>query len=522
MIRTLSALALSAAAPLAAEAAAPDAGPSRPNIILIFSDDHALQAIGAYGSKINQTPAIDRLAREGMLFRNCYVGNSICGPSRATILTGKYSHLHRFVRNGNQFDGSQPTLPKYLQAAGYQTALIGKWHLVSDPTGFDHWDILIGQGPYYNPPMIRNGVRHEHTGYTTHIITDKTLHWLQQERDPSRPFFLMYQHKAPHRDWAPHPDYFHLYEDQDIPEPETLFDDYWDRGLPARTQDMTIAHSLTRKDLKLIPPDNLTPEQLAAWNAFYEPRNAAFRAANLKACDLVRWKYQRYIKDYLRVVAAMDDQIARVLDYLDQSGLSQNTIVVYSSDQGFFLGEHGWFDKRWIYQESVKTPLIIRWPGVAKPGSVNTDIVSILDLPETFLDAAGVPIPQDMQGRSLRPVLAGQTPLDWRQSWYYHYYEYPGSHNVRRHYGVVTKDFTLAHFYEPEVNSWEMYDHARDPQQIRNVADLPEYAAQRKVLEEEIKRLRRELLVPDEDPPESLPLHQRKAAGLQTIAPPKD
>ena len=483
-----------------------------PNILFVFSDDHALQAIGAYGSKINQTPAIDRLAAEGMLFKNCYVGNSICGPSRATILTGKYSHVNGYVNNGIAFDGTQPTLPKYLRAAGYQTAIIGKWHLVSDPIGFDHWNILIGQGPYYNPPMIENGVRKEHTGYTTTLITDMALTWLDKERDRSKPFFLMYQHKAPHRDWQPGPGYFDLYEDETIPEPETLFDDYRGRTRPARTQDMTIAHTMTAQDLKLTPPKNLTPEQLAAWNAAYEPRNEAFRQANLKDADLVRWKYQRYIKDYLRCVAAMDDQFGRVLDYLDESGLAENTIVIYSSDQGFYLGEHGWFDKRWIYQESVKTPLIIRWPGKTQPGSVSEDMVSILDLPETLLEAAGQPIPDDMQGRSLAPVLAGETPDDWRKSWYYHYYGYPGSHSVRRHYGVVTPEFTLAHFYEPDVDSWEMYDHAADPHQTHSVADDPKYADRRGELEAEIKRLRAELKVTDEDPSASQPTSRREAA----------
>jgi len=480
-----------------------------PNILLIFSDDHALQAVGAYGSRINKTPSIDRLAADGTLFRNCYVGNSICGPSRATLLTGLYSHKNGFLRNGNVFDGSQPTLPKYLRDAGYQTALIGKWHLVSDPTGFDHWNILIGQGPYYNPPMIENGQRKEHVGYTTERITDLTLDWLENRRDASKPFFLMYQHKAPHRDWQPGPGYFDLYEETEIPAPETLFDDYWGRGLPARTQDMTIAHSLTAQDLKLSQPDNLTPEQLAAWNAAYEPRNAAFRKANLKGEALVRWKFQRYVKDYLRCIAAMDDQIGRVLDYLDRSGLTENTIVVYSSDQGYFLGEHGWFDKRWIYRESVQTPLIIRWPGVTRPGSVNTDMVSLLDLPETFLDAAKQPIPPHMQGRSLRPLLEGKTPPDWRTSWYYHYYEYPGAHGVRRHYGVVTPTHTLVHFYEPDVDTWELYDHATDPHQTRSVAADPAYAEERRRLESEIRRLRAELEVPDEDPPQSQPAFRR-------------
>jgi arylsulfatase A-like enzyme len=482
-----------------------EAAESRPNILFIFSDDHAYGAISAYGSKINKTPNIDRLAKEGMLFNRCYVGNSLCGPSRATILSGKYSHLNGFVRNGNKFDGSQPTFPKYMQKAGYQTAVIGKWHLETDPTGFDYWNILIGQGPYYNPPMIENGVRKTHTGYTTEILTDYALDWLKAKRDKDKPFVLMYQHKSPHRNWQPAPAYFSHYKDTKFPEPATLFDNYSGRGKPERTQDMTIEKTMTPDDLKLTPPRNLTPEQLKTWNDFYEPQNEEFKKLDLKGEDLVRYKYQRYMKDYLRCVDAMDDQIGRVLNYLDETGLAKNTIVIYASDQGFYLGEHGWFDKRWIYEQSVKTPFIVRWPGVTKPGTVNNDMVSILDLPETFLDAAGLPVPSDMQGHSLVPVLKGQTPKDWRTSWYYHYYEYPGAHSVRRHYGVVTKDYKLFHFYEKDVDEWRMMDLKKDPNELTDVYGKPEYAKIQAELKTELARLRKELKVTDEEPPSADP-----------------
>ena len=471
----------------------------RPNILFIFADDHGYQAVGAYGSKINKTPNIDRLARQGMLFRNCFVTNSICGPSRAVILTGKHSHINGFDRNGQTFDGSQQTFPKLLRKAGYQTAIIGKWHLRSAPTGFDHSEILIGQGPYYNPPMIVNGERVKNTGYTTDIITNRALNWLEKGRDPKKPFLLMFQHKAPHRSWQPGPQHLNLYDDATIPEPETLFDDYSGRGTAAHTQDMTIEKTLTPFDLKFRPPGNLTDQQLAAWKAAYEPKNAAFRAANLQGRDLVRWKYQRYIKDYLRAIASLDDNVGRVLDYLDKSGLAENTIVFYSSDQGFFLGEHGWFDKRWMYEESLRTPLIIRWPAAVKPGVINTDIVSNLDFAETMLDVAGVPVPSDMQGRSLKPLFSGSKPPDWRTSFYYHYYEYPAVHSVRRHYGVRTQRHKLIYFYN--IDEWELYDLTKDKHELRSVYNDPAYAPVVAELKAELQRLRKLYKVPKDTRP---------------------
>jgi arylsulfatase A-like enzyme len=474
---------------------------AQPNVLFIFADDHTRQALSAYRHpfRLIETPNIDRLAREGMLFERALVPNSICGPSRAVILTGKYSHLNGFVRNGNRFDGSQPTLPKFLQRAGYQTAVIGKWHLASDPTGFDHWHILPGQGLYYNPPMIRDGERVQHTGYTTDLITDFSLEWLRN-RDKGRPFFLMSQHKAPHREWAPALRHLGWNRDREFPEPETLFDDYSGRGRAEREQDMTLATTFTARDAKLESPPYLNVEQRRIWDAYYEPRNEEFRRANLTGQDLVRWRYQRYLHDYLGTLLAVDEGVGKLLKFLDDEGLAKNTIVVYSSDQGFYLGEHGWFDKRWIYEESLTTPLIVRWPGVAVPGARSAAMVSIIDLPETFLEAAGQPVPRDMQGRSLVPVLQERTPSDWRRSFYYHYYEYPGAHSVRRHYGVVTDRYKLFHFYEPDVDYWTLIDRQEDPNELKNVYEDPRHAETRGTLHAELERLRRELKVPAVDP----------------------
>jgi arylsulfatase A-like enzyme len=490
---------------LATNVANATAADKRPNILFIMSDDHAYQAISAYGSRMNQTPNIDRLAKEGMRFNRCLVTNSICGPCRAVILTGKYSHANGFMRNSDRFDGSQQTVPKLLQQAGYQTAIIGKWHLGTDPTGFDYWNILLGQGPYYNPPMkTAQGVT-QHIGYTTDIITDLTLEYLKNGRDPEKPFFLMYHHKAPHREWQPSPKYYSLYDDVTIPEPGTLFDDYSGRGTAAHKQDMTIEKTMTDFDLKFVPPKNLTAEQLQAWEAYYGPKNEEFKKANLQGKDLVRWKFQRYIKDYLRCIAAVDDSVGRVLNYLDESGLADNTVVIYTSDQGFYLGEHGWFDKRFMYEQSLKTALLVRYPRLIKPGSENNDLVLNVDLAETFLDLAGVSIPDDMHGRSLVPLLAGNSPKDWRQSMYYHYYELPGPHNVARHYGVATHRYKLMYFYN--LNEWELYDLKNDPNEMKSVYGDPAYADVTAELKKELQRLREELKVPED----TYPLERRPA-----------
>ena len=478
------------------------AAPRQPNIVFIFSDDHAYQAISAYGDarKLLDTPNIDRIAKQGARFDRCLVTNSICGPARATILTGKYSHLNGFPNNTNStFDGSQMTFPKLLQKAGYQTAIIGKWHLGSDPTGFDFWQVLPGQGIYYNPPMIKMGQRIEQTGYVTDIIGDVSLAWLQQ-RDKTKPFMLMCQHKAPHREWAPALRHLNADKDRVYAEPPTLFDDYAGRGSAEHEQDMTIEKTFTDRDAKLALPAGINEEQTKEWNAYYEPRNAKFRAANLSGKDLTRWRYQRYMHDYLATVRAVDENVGRVLDYLDKEGLAENTLVVYASDQGFYLGEHGWFDKRWIFEESVRTPFIVRWPGVAKAGTVNKDLVSNLDFGETFLELAGVPVPAEMQGRSLVPILRGQKPADWRTAFYYQYFEYPTPHHVRPHYGVVTDRYKLVRFQGLGEDYWELFDREKDPLELKSVFGQPAYAATTAQLELELARLRRELKVPDEIP----------------------
>ena len=477
------------------------AADTRPNILFVFTDDHAYQACSAYGSRINETPNIDRLALEGMRFDKCYVTNSICGPCRASILTGLYSHGNGFYVNENaNFDGSQPTFPKMLRKAGYETAIIGKWHLGSAPTGFDHWEVLIGQGTYYNPRMLLNGEKVQHTGYTTTIITDHTLEWLKESRDSDKPFMLMYQHKAPHRPWVPETKLMHMYDEVKIPEPPSLLEDYSDRGPAVKQQDMTIAETMNDSDLQLTPPGNLTPSQLAEWTAAYGPKNEAFRRQKLSGDDLTRWKYQRYVKNYLRCVASVDQQLGRVLEYLDESGLAENTVVMYCSDQGFYLGEHGWFDKRWMYEESLRTPFLVRWPGVTEPGEFNDDIVSPIDFAATFLEIAGEEVPSNLHGKSLVPLLQGQTPSDWRKTFYYHYYEYPGWHYVRRHYGVTDGRFKLIHFYEQDVDHWELYDLHNDRNETQNLYESPVYAKTRHRLELELERLRKELKVPATDP----------------------
>jgi arylsulfatase A-like enzyme len=491
---------LGTAGPAAADA------PKRSNIVFIFSDDHAYQAIGAYGDprRLLDTPNLDRIARGGTRFDRCLVPNSICGPSRATVLTGKYSHANRFYNNTNsRFDGSQVTFPKLLQKAGYQTAIVGKWHLVSDPTGFDYWHILPGQGRYYNPPMIDTGRRVQHDGYVTDVITDLSLDWLNK-RDKTKPFLLMCQHKAPHREWSPALRHLGHDHDRDYPEPATLFDDYAGRGKAEHQQDMMIAKTMTPLDMKLTYPPGMNDEQRKEWDRYYKPRNEKFQQAKLTGQELVHWRYNRYMHDYLGCIKAVDESVGKLLDYLDKEGLADNTIVVYASDQGFYLGEHGWFDKRWIFEESLRTPFLVRWPGVTKPGSTNADIVSNLDFAPTFLEAAGVEVPKDVQGRSLVPVLKGQTPADWRKSLYYHYYEYPGPHSVHRHYGVVTDRYKLVRFYEPAVDEWELFDLKTDPRELTSVYGKPEYADVQKQLHAELDRLRMQLKVPDPDPPETM------------------
>ncbi len=473
-----------------------------PNILFIFCDDLTCQALSCYGDdrRLLQTPNIDRLAKAGMTFDRCLVTNSICGPSRATILTGKYSHRNGFYNNTNsRFDSTQTTFPKLLQTAGYQTALVGKWHLVSEPTGFDHWEILPGQGIYYNPPMISASGKTTHRGYVTDVITDLSLEWLAT-RDRTKPFLLMSQHKAPHREWAPPLRHLGWDGDRSHTEPATLFDDYAGRSRAVSDHDMGIDRTFTELDAKLRPPPGITPEELVTWNAYYGPRNDAFRAANLSGRDLVRWRYQRYMHDYLACVKAIDESVGRMLDALEAEGIADETVVILSSDQGFFLGEHGWFDKRWIFEESLRTPLVVRWPGLTEPGSQCDKIVSLIDFAPTFLTLARVAVPAGMQGRALQPLLAGHAPADWRTSLYYHYYEYPVPHRVRPHRGVVTDRYKLVHYYGTDVDDWELLDREVDPLETKSFHADPAYAERMRDLRAELDRLRRE--VGDEtDPP---------------------
>ena len=478
--------------------------PARPNILFIMADDHAWQAVSAYGEKrhLIQTPNLDRLANQGMRFDHCLVPNSLCGPARACILTGTYSHINGFYNNSNsRFDGSQITFPKLLQAAGYQTAVIGKWHLESDPTGFDHWEILPGQGIYYNPSMIRDGTKVKHAGYATEIITDLSLDWLQH-RDPSKPFMLLCWHKAPHRIWEPPLNDLDFDHDRQYPLPDTLHDDYSGRGQAEHEQDMMIKSTMQLdSDCKLVAPADLNPEQRKAWDAYYVPRNEAFRKQNLSGQALTEWKYNRFMHDYLACIKGLDDNVGRLLKYLDDTGLATNTLVLYTSDQGFFLGEHGWFDKRWIFEESARAPLLMRWPGVIPPGRNCSQIVSSFDFAETFLEVAGALVPDRMQGRSLVPLLQGETPADWRTAFYYHYYEYPQPHHVRPHYGVITDRYTLAHFYAPDVDYWELFDRAKDPGEMQSVFGAPAYAGVQSNLLQEVVRLRQEFKEPPKDDP---------------------
>ena len=488
-----------------------------PNIIFVFADDHAFQAIGAYGGRLaslDPTPNIDRLADEGMRFDSAFVTNSICAPSRAVIQTGLHSHLNGVLTNTEEFDAEQTTFPKLLQAAGYQTAMVGKWHLKSEPTGFDYWNVLPGQGVYYNPTFRTPDGNVQEEGYVTDLITDKALNWIDT-RDPARPFMLMYQHKAPHREWQPGPDQLGAYAGGDIPEPDSLFDDYAGRTTGAAAQEMEIDRHMTfGYDLKLWPntfrPDEglgpaverfrnrMTDEQRADWDATYGPIADDFYAADLSGDDLVRWKYQRYLQDYLGSIKSVDDNFGRLLDYLEEHDLADNTVVVYSSDQGFYLGEHGWFDKRWMYEESFRTPLIVRWPSVVEAGSVNTDLVQNLDFAETFLDLAGVDIPEHMQGLSLTPLFRGERPPDWRDALYYQYYEFPGVHAVPRHYGVRTDRYKLIHYYQ--IDEWELFDLETDPQEMMSVYDDPDYAEVRSGLEVRLVELRTEYAVPEDNP----------------------
>ena len=448
----------------------------RPNIIFIFSDDHAYQAIGAYGNKYAKTPNIDRLAREGALLTNNLVTNSICGPSRATLLTGKYSHLNGYKRNDNtRFNTNQTLFPEVLRQNGYQTAWIGKMHLNSLPKGFDYWNILPGQGNYYNPDFISQpNDTTRYTGYVSDVITKFSTEWLDK-RDNSKPFFLIVGHKATHREWLPDLQDLGAYDNVNFPLPSTFYDDYKGREA-AKQQDMTIDKTMRMKqDLKVFPDydkdwtyNRFNPEQKKVFKAYYDKIAKEPEEKKLTGKALIEWKYQRYIKDYLSTANSLDRNIGKLLDYLDKSGLAKNTVVIYASDQGFYMGEHGWFDKRFIYEESLKTPFVIRYPGVIKPGSQVKELVMNIDWAPTVLDITGTKVPTDIQGKSFLPLLNGSKTAAWRKEAYYHYYEFPEPHHVFPHFGIRTDRYKLAYFYGG-ADSWELYDLQKDPTEISNI-----------------------------------------------------
>ncbi|WP_340105455.1 sulfatase family protein [Rhodohalobacter sp. 8-1] len=505
---------------------------NKPNIVFVFTDDHASHAISAYGSDIIETPNMDRLANEGILFRNAFVTNSICAPSRAVLLTGKHSHVNGQLTNGQEFDGDQLTFPKILQEAGYQTALIGKWHLQSNPTGYDHWDILPGQGHYYNPEFITQERTHQIEGYVTDIITDKVINWIDDKQNSDQPFMVSYHHKAPHRNWKPHPDDLGMFDDVKIPEPETLFanwsgeltdeqasEDVIDVELKNRTsavetQEMTLMnHFYKGWDLKF-PPDSIeietrhldlwksrynrfTEEQKAEWDQVFGKYYQEYNESELEGAERLSWIYQRYIKDYLSTIKSVDDNLGRLLDYLDEEGLADNTIIIYASDQGFFLGDHGWYDKRWMYEESLRFPLMMRWPDGIEAGIENNDLVQNIDLAPTVVDFSGLDAPKEMQGMSLVPLTQNLTPDDWRSSIYYHYYEFPGAHEVQRHYGVRTDRYKLIHYYQ--IDEWELFDLQKDPNEIQSVYNDSEYSEIVNELKAELQLLRDQFQVPEED-----------------------
>ena len=467
---------------------------SRPNILFVFSDDHACHAIGAYGSPFGATPHLDALAANGVLFTANYCGNALCGPSRATILTGLHSHGNGFCRNGNVFDGSQTTFPKLLQRVGYQTAIVGKWHLESEPTGFDHWLVLPDQGQYYNPDFLGKDGKKSFVGHVTNLTTRFAIEWLER-RDAKRPFLLMCQHKAPHRNWLPAPEELGLFRDRDLPEPATLFDDHKGRMPARRETEMEIARHMTLHYDLMVPPTDaeraslseldrsytnqrarMNDEQRAEWDAAFAKEDAAFRRENPQGEQRVRWMYQRYIKNYLRCVAGVDRSVGELLAWLDaHPDVKANTLVIYASDQGFFLGEHGYYDKRWMDEECFQMPLVMQWPGHLEGGRKITQLTQNIDFAPTFLELAGAPVPDGLHGKSLVPLLEGRD-VPWRDAVYYHYYESQATHRVPAMYGVRTATHKLVRYYEPQWNCEELFDLVADPDERQNVAGDPAYA----------------------------------------------
>ncbi|MBN1132892.1 MAG: sulfatase [Bacteroidales bacterium] len=466
----------------------------RPNIVFIMTDDHGFQALSAYDSTLIRTPNLDRVAREGIRFDRAFVSNSICAPSRAVLLTGKFSHLNSVRDNVDIFDTAQVTFPGILHEHGYETAIFGKWHLKSQPTGFDYWKVLPDQGQYYHPEFLTPGGIVKEEGYATDIITDLAIHYLDSLRDKSKPFLLMVHHKAPHREWLPPLEYLDAFHNRNIPEPPTLFDDYRNRGTAARSAEMRIADHMALSSDNKIDPENIARKEFLdwyqtvyysqynrlsdyekkRWDAVYGPVNEEYVKMSPEGDDLMRWKYRRYMEDYLGTIRSVDDNVGRLLAHLDELGLAGNTLVVYTSDQGFYLGEHGWFDKRFMYEPSFRTPLLIRWPEKIEGSRVSRDLVQNIDFAPTLLAAAGIDAPDEMQGKSMLPLFEGGHE-NWRDALYYHYYEYPSIHMVKRHYGIRTERYKLIHFYY-DIDEWELYDLETDPNEMNNGYNLPEYA----------------------------------------------
>ncbi|TXD81991.1 sulfatase [Subsaximicrobium wynnwilliamsii] len=508
------------------EAKTPDvaeAPKKRPNIIFIMADDHATQAISAYGHPISDlapTPNIDRIANEGAIFKNNFNTNSICGPSRAVILTGKHSHINGFRMNGERFDGSQQTFPKLLQNAGYSTAVIGKWHLHGYPEGFDYWNILLDQGNYYNPDFIslKDGQAVADTtrvpGYATDLITEDAINFLDKAKDANKPFMLMLQHKAPHRNWMPALRHLHTYDAVEFPVPDTYFTDH-EGSTASKEQSMTIytdmyeGHDLKMTKKKGSPElahnpwktnfDRMTQAQRAEWDKAYQPKNDAFHEMNLKGKDLALWKLQRYLQDYMATIASVDEGVGTILDYLEANGLAENTIVVYTTDQGFYLGEKGWFDKRFMYEESLAMPMLMKYPNLITPGTEITALTQNLDFAETFLDMAGVPIPEDMQGKSMLPLFTkDMEDADFRDAIYYHYYDFPAFHMVKKMYGVRTKRYKLIHVYD-DIDEWELYDLEKDPSEVHNLINDDDYNDIAEKLHKRLDALQKQYKVTDKE-----------------------
>lgn len=476
------------------------------NIIYIMTDDHTRQMMSSYDQRHIQTPNLDRIADEGVLFSNAFVANSISGPSRACLLTGKHSHKNGKLDNFTQFDGNQQTVQELLQGVGYETAMIGKWHLDSEPTHFDHWEILPGQGSYYNPDFITPEGNVKYDGYVTNIITDLSLNWLDKERNKDKPFCLFLHHKAIHRNWMADTLHLDMYEDKEFEVPSNFFDDY-DGRVAAAQQEMSIAsdHDMDLvNDLKMMRPGvktrlsaayehgeyaRMTPRQRELWDEHYQPIIDKFYDDNLQGKELALWKYQRYMTDYAKTVQSLDENVGRVLDYLEANDMMENTVIVYTSDQGFYMGEHGWFDKRFMYEESFSTPLVMRLPSQFKRKGKIEEMVQNIDFAPTMLDIAGAEIPEDIQGISLLPLLKDEkSPTEWRESLYYHYYEYPAEHMVKKHYGIRTERYKLIHFYD-DVDEWELYDLHNDIQEMNNLYGNPEYEAVVADLKDQLKEL---------------------------------